>query len=166
MSDHQPDHQPEYDRWSRPDALSKRGYVLVALVPFVVAAVGFGAVSLVSAGDEAASGTSVRLPVSGWSGDDGDAALLEGVLAVDEEKCVYVETTAGDVVPVWPAGFHASLDGNRLRIFDGDDNEIAQDGDTIRVGGGSIPAGTFYAEPCVPDTGSVFAVQSDVTVLE
>lgn len=157
---------PEFDRWSRPDALSKRGYVLVALVPFLVAAVGFGVVSLVSAGDEGASGTSVRLPVSGWSGDDGDGALLEGVLAVDDDQCVYVDTPRGDVVAVWPAGFHASLDVEGLHLFDGDDDEVARDGDTVRLGGGSIPAGTFYAEPCVPDEGDVFAVQSDVTVLE
>lgn len=163
--DQQPD-QPEFDRWSRPDALSRRGYLVVAIVPFFLAAAGFGIVSLVSSGNEGASGTSVRLPVSGWSGGGGDGALLEGVLAVDDEKCVYVETDGGDVVPVWPAGFHASLDHNRLRLFDGDDDEIAQDGDTIRVGGGSISAGTFYSEPCVPETGSVFAVQSDVAVLE
>lgn len=165
MTQQQDEQEPAYDRWSRPDALSKRGYVLVAIVPFFVAAVGFGIVSLVSSGDEAASGTSVRLPVSGWSGGGGDAALLEGVLAVDDEKCVYVETEGGDVVPVWPAGFRASFDQNRLRLFDGDD-EIAQDGDAIRVGGGSLPAGTFRSEPCVPDSGDVFVVQSDVTVPE
>jgi hypothetical protein len=166
LADQEPQTEPAYDRWSRPDALSKRGYVLVALVPVVIAALGFGIVSLVSAGDETGSGTTVRLPVSGWAGEAGDGAGLEGVLEVDAQKCVFVETGQGQVVPVWPVGFHATLDHNRLRLFDADDTEIAQDGDRIRVGGGSIPAGTFSAEPCVPDSGDVFAVQSDVTVLE
>lgn len=164
----EPEQQPEYDRWSRPDALSKRGYVLAILVPVLVAAAGFGLVSLVSAGDEGGSGTTVRLPVSGWAGDagDGDGAALEGVLALDDEKCVHLDTGQDEVVPVWPAGYHATLDHNRLRLFDADDEEVAQDGDRIRVGGSSIPAGTFSAEQCVPDSGDVFAVQSDVTVLE
>ena len=51
-----------YDRWSRPQALSNRGYLIMAAVPFVLAAVGFGVVSLVSSGDDVASGTTVRLP--------------------------------------------------------------------------------------------------------
>lgn len=158
--------EPAYDRWSRPDALSKRGYVLAVLVPVLIAAAGFGIVSLVSAGDETGSGTTVRLPVSGWAGGGGDGALLEGVLSVDDDQCVYVETEVGDEVAVWPAGYHASLDHNRLRLFDSHDDEISQDGDRIRVGGGSLPVGTFSSEPCLPDAGSVFAVQSDVTVLE
>lgn len=160
-----PEQQPEYDRWSRPDALSKRGYILAILVPVLVAAAGFGIVSLVSAGHEAGSGTTVRLPVSGWAGASGDGAALEGVLALDADRCVYLDTGRGEVVPVWPAGYHATLDHNRLRLLDGDDDEVAQDGDRIQVSGGSIPAGTFSSEPCVPDTGDVFAVQSDVTVL-
>jgi hypothetical protein len=158
--------EPSYDRWSRPDALSRRGYVLAILVPVLVAAAGFGIVSLVAAGDDAGSGTSVRLPVSGWAGGAGDGAALEGVVAVDDQKCVYLDTGQGDVVPVWPAGYHAKLDHNRLQLFDSHDDEVAQDGDRIQVGGGSIPAGTFSSEPCVPDSGDVFAVQSDVTVLE
>ena len=160
------DPQPEYDRWSRPDALGKRGYVLAILVPVLVAAAGFGIVSLVSAGDEGGSGTTVLLPVSGWAGDAGDGAALEGVLTLDEDKCVHLDTGQGDVVPVWPAGYHATLDHNRLQLFDAADDEVAQDGDRVRVGGGAVPAGTFSSEPCVPDSGEVFAVQSDVTVLE
>lgn len=166
---HDEQEQPAYDRWSRPDALSRRGYLLVALVPFVIAAIGFGIVSLVSAGDDVGSGTTVRLPVSGWAGEAGEAgdgAELEGVLAVDDRSCVYLDTDAGDVVPVWPAGYRASLDHNRLRLLDADGADVARDGDRVRLGGGSVPAGTFSAEPCVPDSGEVFAVRSDVSVLE
>ena len=166
MADQEPEQGPAYDRWSRPDALSRRGYVLVAIVPVFVAAVAFGIVSLVSAGDETGSGTTVRLPVSGWAGGGGDGALLEGVLDVDDDQCVYVQTAVGREYAVWPAGYHASLDHNRLRLFDSHGDEVAQDGDRIRAGGGALPVGTFSTEPCLPDEGSVFAVQSDVTVLE
>jgi hypothetical protein len=173
LADDGPDEEPQYDRWSRPQALSRRGYVLAVLVPLLVAAAAFGVVSLVSAGDDTRSGTTVRLPVSGWGvgSEEGDAAALEGVLRVDDDQCVYVEAgqdgdQSGRVVPVWPIGFHAALDHNRLAVYDQDDHEVAQDGDRISVSGGSLPAGTFASEPCVPDSGDVFAVQSDVTVLE
>jgi hypothetical protein len=166
LADPTQEQEPAYDRWSRPDALSRRGYVLAVLVPVLVAAVGFGIVSLVSAGDEAGSGTTVRLPVSGWAGGGGDGALLEGVLEVDDDQCVYVQTEGGREYAVWPAGYRATLDHNRLRLFDSHDDEVAQDGDRISVGGGSLPVGTFSTEPCLPDSGDAFAVQSDVTVLE
>ncbi|MGB0099053.1 MAG: hypothetical protein WBP61_02105 [Nocardioides sp.] len=170
MADRDPSDEG-YDRWSRPQALSRRGYVLAVLVPVLIAAVGFGVVSLVSAGDDAPSGASVRLPVSGWAGGSGDDALLVGVLSVDEDRCVYVESgqdgaDPGRYVAVWPAGYHASLDGDRLLLLDGSDREVAQDGDVVRLGGGYLPAGTFSSEPCVPESGEVFAVQSEVSVEE
>ncbi|GAB3199368.1 hypothetical protein GCM10027062_15830 [Nocardioides hungaricus] len=166
MSDTRQDQEQQYDRWSRPDALSRRGYVIVALVPFVIAAIGFGIVSLVSAGDETGSGTSVRLPVSGWAGDIADGAALEGVLQVDDRQCVYLDTGGSQVFLVWPAGYSATLDQGRLALRDSNGNLVAQDGNQVRVGGGSIPAGTFSSEPCLPDSGDVFAVQSKVTVLQ
>jgi hypothetical protein len=162
------DPDPSFDRWSRPQALSRRGYVLALLVPLLVAAAAFGVVSLVSAGDQAGGGTTVRLPVSGWAGDagDSDGAALDGVIEVDDQKCVYLDTARGRIVAVWPVGYHATLDHNRLQLFDSHDTQVAQDGDRVRVDGGPIPAGTFSSEPCVPDSGEVFAVQSDVTVLK
>ncbi len=168
MSDPVGEQEPSYDRWSRPDALSKRGYVLAILVPVLVAAAAFGVVSLIAAGDDAGSGTTVRLPVSGWAGDagDDDGAPLQAVLAVDDERCVYLDTDRGEVVAAWPVGYHATLDHNRLRLYDADDDEVAQDGDRVQVSGNYLPAGTFSTEPCVPDSGEVFAVQSEVTVLD
>ena len=160
-----------YDRWSRPEALSRRGYAIVAAVPFVIAAVGFGIVAAVSSGDDAPSGTTVRLPVSGWTpGNGGDAALIQGVLRLDEDHCVYLEAgqdgaDPGKVWPVWPAGFKAVRQGERLTILDGAGKTVAHDGDEVSMGGGFGPAGTFAGQPCLPESGEVAIVQSEVTVV-
>jgi hypothetical protein len=170
LAEQDPQEQQEqaYDRWSRPQALSNRGYVLALVVPVLIAAAAFGVVSLVSAGDETGSGVSVHLPVSGWEpGDGGDSAAIEGVLMVDADHCVYLENGDTKVWPVWPAGYHATLDDNRLSLFDPDDTvAIAVDGDHVRMSGGSAPASNYASEPCVPDSGEVAVVQSDVTVVQ
>lgn len=159
-----------YDRWSRPQALSRRGYLIMAAVPFVIAAVGFGIVSLVSSGDETASGTTVRLPVSGWTpGGGGEEALIQGVLRLDDEHCVYLESgqdgaDPGQVWPVWPAGYKAVREGERLTLLDGSGKVVAHDGDQVSMGGGYGPAGTFAGQPCLPESGEVAIVQSEVTV--
>jgi hypothetical protein len=165
--------EPAYDRWSRPDALSKRGYVLAVVVPVLIAAAGFGVVSLVSAGDETARGVTVRLPVSGWApGSSGGDALIQGTVRIDADHCVYLGTeegaqgTADKVWPVWPAGFRATREGGAVTIFDPDGHAVARSGDTVRMGGGYGPAGTFQGQPCLPDDGEVAIVQSEVTVLQ
>lgn len=159
-----------YDRWSRPQALSKRGYAIAAAVPFLLAAAGFGIVSAVSAGDDAISGTTVRLPVSGWTpGSGGYDARIQGVLRLDEDHCVYLEAgqdgaDPGTIWPVWPAGFKAVREGERLTILDGAGKTVAHDGDQVSMGGGYGPVGTFAGQPCLPETGEVAIVQSAVTV--
>jgi hypothetical protein len=161
-----------FDRWSRPPALSGRGYLIVAILPFLIAAVGFGIVSLVSAGDEAGSGTTVRLPVSAWApGSGGGDALIQGILRLDDDHCVYLEAgqdgaDPGQVWPVWPVGFKATREGERLTLFDADGKVVAHDGDRVSMGGGYGPAGTFAGEPCLPESGQVAIVQSEVTVLQ
>ena len=164
--------EPTYDRWSRPQALSNRGYLLAVLVPVLVAAAAFGVVSLVSAGDESGSGVTVHLPVSGWApGSGGDTALVEGVLSMDGNHCVYLAPLVrggnepDKIWPVWPIGYHATLDQGRLSLYDQDDKVVAVDGDHVRVGGSSAPVGNFASEPCLPDTGEVAVVQSDVEVV-
>jgi hypothetical protein len=160
--------QETYDRWSRPQALSNRGYLLAVLVPLLVAAAGFGVVSLVSAGDDTARGVSVHLPVSGWApGAAGDSSPIEGVLRLDADNCVYLDDDGTKVWPVWPAGYHASIDDNRLSLFQANDTRaIAVDGDHLRMSGSSAPVGNYATEPCLPDSGEVAVVQSDVQVVQ
>ena len=121
-----------YDRWSRPEALSRRGYLVVALVPVLIAAVGFAVVSLVASDDPSLSGTTVRLPTSDWQpGDGGDSALIQGALRLDDEHCVYLELNQERTYAVWPAGWRATREGEALTLYDADENPVANDGDMI-----------------------------------
>ena len=171
MADQQERQEPAYDRWSRPDALSKRGYVLAVLIPVLIAACGFGVVSLVASDDNGLSGTTVRLPESGYAPTSaGDGALIQGVLRLDADHCVYLESgqagaDPGRLVPVWPAGYKASREGERLTVYDAQGKVVAHDGDELRTSGGFTAARTFSGEPCLPETGDVAVIQSSVEVL-
>ncbi len=171
MADQQERPAPAYDRWSRPDALSKRGYVLAVLIPLLIAACGFGVVSLVASDDHGLSGTTVRLPESAWApGAGGDAAAISGVVRLDTDHCVYLEAGQDGAAPgkswvVWPAGYKAAREGSHLTIYDAGGAVVAHDGDQVRRGGGAAPAGSFSGEPCLPTTGEVFVIQSSVEVL-
>ena len=165
MTDPAPEQEPQFDRWSRPAALSTRGYVLVALVPFLIAAIGFGAVTIFASDEPELSGTTVQLPTSSWKpGQDGDGALIQGVLRMDSDYCVYLEGAEGDTYVVWPAGWRATRDGELLTLYDADLKAVARDGDTISAGGGFQPVASFAGEPCLPESGEAAAVQSEVTV--
>lgn len=165
MSDPVPEQEPEFDRWSRGAALSTRGYVLVALVPLLIAAIAFGAVSLFASDEPELTGTTVQLPTSSWKpGQGGDDALIQGVLRMDEEHCVYLESGTDRVYAVWPAGWRATRDGELLSLYDGDLRIVARDGDGVSFGGGYAPVATYAGEPCLPESGEVAAVQSEVTV--
>jgi hypothetical protein len=165
------DQGPAYDRWSRPDALSRRGYVLAVLIPLLVAACAFGVVSLVASDDDGLSGTTVRLPESGYAPSKaGAGAQIQGVLRLDNDHCVYLESgqdgaDPGRLVAVWPAGYKASREGARLTIYDAQGGVVAHDGDEIRTSGGFAAVGTFSGEPCLPASGDVAVIQSSVEVL-
>lgn len=157
--------QEPFDRWSRPAALSTRGYVLVALVPLLVAALAFGAVSVFASDEPELSGTTVQLPTSSWKpGQDSDGALVQGVLRMDDDYCVYLESGSDRTYAVWPAGWRATRDGDLLTIYNPDLEAVARDGDAVSFGGGLVPVATYEGEPCLPESGDVATVQSEVTV--
>jgi hypothetical protein len=172
LADQQQDQEPAYDRWSRPNALSRRGYILAVLIPVLIAACAFGVVSLVASDDDGLSGITVRLPETGYAPTNaGAGAQIQGVLRLDTDHCVYLESgqdgaDPGRVVPVWPAGFKASREGSRLTIYDAQGKVVAHDGDELRTSGGFAAVNTFSGEPCLPETGSVAVIQSDVTVVQ
>ncbi|MCW2774986.1 MAG: hypothetical protein JWN91_3312 [Nocardioides sp.] len=171
MADQHEHPEPAYDRWSRPNALSRRGYVLAVLIPLVVAACAFGLVSLIASDDNGISGTTVRLPESGYAPTNaGDGAQIQGVLRLDSDHCVYLEAgqdgaDPGRVVAVWPAGYKASREGERLTIYDAQGKVLAHDGDEIRTSGEFADAGTFAGEPCLPETGEVAVIQGSVEIV-
>ena len=153
-----------YHRWDQPPALGRRGMVLALLIPVVIAAVGFGIVVLNARGSET-TGTVVRLPQSEWiPGQGGDQALIQGVLSVDENRCVYLGSADGRLWPIWPAGYRAKLDeAGHVTLYDGSDNVVGRDGEELRASGGYQPASRYDGEPCVPTDGAQVAViQSEV----
>lgn len=167
------DQGPVYDRWSYPQALSRRGYALAVAVPVLVAALAFGVIAVVSAGDETQSGTTVRLPVAGYAPDAADAGTpVEGYLRVDADQCVYLQPTerggneSDQLWVVWPAGYRAILDHNTVTLYDADDDEVAVEGDVLRASATTVPVGVTAAEPCLPDTGDVLLLQSDPVAVQ
>jgi hypothetical protein len=162
--------EPRYDRWSRPQALSRRGYVLAVVVPLLIAACAFGLVSLFASDESDLHGTSVRLPVSGYAPEGGGDAAIRGALRLDDQECVYLQSEQGSgdgrLYVVWPAGFKATRDGGRVSLYDENGKEIAQDGDYLTASGSYAPAGTFAGEPCLPSDGEVAVVESGVQVTD
>jgi len=159
--------KPQFDRWSRPDALSWRGYALVVLVPIVIAAIAFGAIALFASEEPDVRGTTVFLPTSDWEpGNGGDGALFEGVLRMDQQHCIYLETGTGNTYAVWPAGWRATREGELLNLYDADGARVARDGDTISAGGGAHPVETYAGEPCLPEDGEVAVVQGEVSATQ
>ena len=171
MAEPQETQEPAYDRWSRRDALSTRGYVLAVLVPILVAACAFGVLTVFGSDDSGISGTTVRLPEAGYAPTNAtDGALIQGVLRLDDDHCVYLESgqdgaDVGRVVAVWPAGYKASREGERLTIYDAQSKVVAHDGDEVRMSGGFTDASTFAGEPCLPESGDVAVIQSSVEVV-
>jgi hypothetical protein len=164
--------RPAYDRWSRPPALGRRGYVLAVLVPIMVAACGFGLVSVFASNESELHGTSVRLPVAPYGPGAGNPAgvPIAGTLGVDGDNCVYLDPDpgtgagTGPLYVVWPAGFKATLDAGRLSLYDADEHEIARDGEHVQAQGELVPSSTYATEQCVPEGGQVAVVESEVLV--
>lgn len=165
-----PDHEHEqeplgagYDRWDQRPALGTRGLVLAVVIPLLIAAAGFGIVSAISSGSDS-QGDAVRVPTSDWiPGQPGGSATITGTLALDDHDCVYLDSPSGQVWPVWPAGYRARLDSaGRVSLYDGRDHLIARDGEGIQAQGATVPASTYAGRPCVPTSGDVAVVRSEV----
>jgi hypothetical protein len=78
-----------------------------------------------------------------------DAALYGGVLVASAQSGLAVQGLAGegDVVEVvWPFGYSATRDlGGKATLRDASGAEIAQEGDTVTMGGGLDGAGVWIA---------------------
>jgi hypothetical protein len=110
----------------------------------------------------------IDLPTSGWRpGEGGDGAVIEGVLQLDAEGCVYLGGLPGSdasqrMPVVWPAEYSAAVVDGVATLFDADGNPVATEGDRIRMGGG-FSAGVSDHR-CA--AGEVAYVQSDVENLD
>jgi hypothetical protein len=155
-----------YARWEQRPALGTRGLVLAVVVPVLIAAAGFGVVSLLARGSDTAE-TAIKVPTSGWiPGQAGGDAVIRGTLSVDEHRCVYLQGSEGLLWPVWPAGFRARLDeAGKVSLYDGKDHLVARDGQDVQASGSYTSAAGFAGETCLPSEGEVAVVQSAVTRL-
>ncbi|MCW2843017.1 MAG: hypothetical protein JWN22_933 [Nocardioides sp.] len=119
-------------------------------------------------GGDAPVGIPVDLPTSGWQpGDRVDfTGLVSGVLALDEDHCVYLggeNKVGGGVYVVWPAGFTAAITDHTLRLFDPAGRVVADGGQMVETRGGSVPASAAGSRSgCVPNSGEVALVEGTV----
>jgi hypothetical protein len=155
-----------YARWDQTPALGRRGMVLAVLIPVLIAAAAFGAVSLASRGSETAA-TAIKVPTGSWiAGQQTGSTPIQGTLSVDSRRCVYLESAQGEVWPVWPAGFRARIDSaGKVSLYDGADHLVARDGEGVRASGTLTSPATYAGETCLPSDGEVAVVESEVTRL-
>ncbi len=66
------------------------------------------------------------------------SALLDGTLVVDERWGIAVRGSSGGPIQkvIWPNGFAARSDGDRLALLDAGGHVVAHTGDRVQIGGG------------------------------
>jgi hypothetical protein len=159
-----PETEAGYAHWDQQPALGRRGMILAVVIPVLIAAAAFGVVSIVSHGSETAA-TAIKVPTGEWiPGQPGGSTTIQGDLAVDGRRCVYLQNPAGEIWPVWPAGFRARLDANgKVSLYDGKDHLVARDGEGIQATGTLTSPAAYAGETCLPSNDDVAVVQSEVT---
>ena len=112
--------------------------------------------------------TELDLPTNDWEpGDGGRHALIKGEIFVDFDGCVRLGSPLRPdqaVTPVWPRGFSAIVEDDRLTLYAPGGAPIARDGDTLSMGGGYGYPSNDSDLPCLPTQGQVANVESEVTV--
>lgn len=157
------DHR-QYDARTRPPALSRTGYILIGLVPILLAAIGIGILKL-DFSDPNSGGTQLRVATSDWiPGQETGTSPIQGVLGINDQHCPFLTGQDGARIwPVWPAGYRATLTGDHYTLIDGKGNDVAHAGDTLAMTGDVRPASAYAGEPCLPKDGEVAVVQSQVS---
>jgi hypothetical protein len=147
--------------------LTPVGYLIVAIIPVLIAALGILVVVVNYDPEDVVTGKRVPILTSDWrAGDSGDGALIEGELELGSDDCVHLIGTDGSQVEVvWPFDYEATVEsGRQLKLYDIDRKVVARDGDQVRMSGGYGDVGEYAGRPCAPDSGSVAFVQSEVVV--
>ena len=156
--------QQAYAHWDQPPALGRRGMILAVVIPVLIAAAAFGVVTLVSEGTDTAA-TAIKVPTGDWiPGQPSGSEAIQGTLAVNAQHCVYLQNPAGELWPVWPAGYRARLDAEgKVSLYDGKDHLVARDGESVQAKGIFTSPANFAGETCLPANDEVAVVQSEVT---
>jgi hypothetical protein len=147
--------------------LTPFGYAVCIAVPILIAVIGLTILHFGYDKEDLVKGQRVSLLTSDWKpGDPAQKAALTGVLTLEADGCVLV----GDTVAVWPADFEATVQrvgsSDQLKLYDPDRHIVGRSGETVALGGGFADAGAYAGQPCAPDSGQVFRVQSDVKVVD
>lgn len=147
--------------------LTPFGYAVVAVVPVLIAAIGFTILHFGYDQEDLVDGNRVPILTSDWTPDDAAMGALErGELTLDDDGCVRVDAQ----VMVWPADYEATVQrvgaSDQLKLYDPERNLVARGGDTIEVGGGVGDVGEYAGRQCAPASGDVFFVQSEVKVVQ
>jgi hypothetical protein len=136
------------------------------VVPVLLAAAGFGVLTILDHTEGEGTGTTVRVPTSDWiPGQSGGSTPIQGTLASDSRHCVYVRTADDQQVwPIWPAGYTAKVDDQgRVSVYDGKDQLVARGGQLVQASGSRTSAAAYAGEPCLPSDGEVAVIQSSVS---
>jgi len=162
--------ETEASRPPRPPDLDRRtltpfGYVVVAVVPVLIAALGITLLYVNYDREDLVDGTIVPILTSDWEpGDPAQMAAFGGELTLDDDGCVRV---GGDVV-VWPKDYEATVQrvgrSDQLKLYDPDRDIVGRSGELLRLGGGMGDVGDYAGRACAPSSGEIFFVQSDVEV--
>ncbi|MCM0621248.1 hypothetical protein [Nocardioides bruguierae] len=147
-------------------AMSTRGYVIMALIPFIGAALLFGLVALNAQRTGTGEGTAVRLPTNSWlPGQAVGASPVAGELVAGEGGCVYLDATDGTRVwPVWPAGWTAQeSESGVISLYDDSSSLVARTGTSVTASG-ETTTDTDYTgtAACAAGADSVQLIESEV----
>jgi hypothetical protein len=161
----------------RPPDLTRRtltpfGYTIVAIVPILIAAVGFTILHFNYNPEDVVTGTRVPLTTSDWrTGDTAGSTPITGTLSLGPDGCVHLMGTDGTDEPVvWPLDFEATYDTasdgtQELKLYDTDRYIAARGGDTVQMTGIVRDIGQYANQDCAPPAGTQAAfVESKVTV--
>jgi len=100
----------------------------------------------------------LRIVTSDSSEPSGMEALLTGSLAVDDDGCVFAQTSGSRVTLVWPDGYSVRGDSASYEIVDRNDNVVAKSGEDLAIGGGGTDASD-------DSWGNVGCVEGDIWVV-
>jgi hypothetical protein len=74
-------------------------------------------------------------------GGDFATALTRGELVLDGRGCLALDDRpAPPLVPVWPSGFEARVEGGEVRVVNGAGKTVSRVGEGIVAGGGEVPS--------------------------
>lgn len=154
-------------RYARP-ALSRRGYVVAAVVPVLIAAALFGLV-VWNYDDSDIEGRTAPVLLSSWQpGAPGGDATVTGVLEEGDGGCPVLTTSEGSTAVAWPGGWSARVTpGGTLTVYDGAGDPVVRENQEVRATGVlvDVPGSAYAGKRCAPADGQVTEVRSDVSVV-